>query len=117
MQAAWEYKWDSGQQNLLLAVALVCLIADAGLFASMLRVSRQMELEQENRLLASRIEAHRKHYTALTAQYETVRRMRHDIAKHIDTMDALLSSGCTEEAARYAAELTAEYDRRAGEIV
>ena len=106
-----------GHQILVSAVIVLCFLADAGLFTSMLRVSRQMELEQENRLLAFRIEAHREHYTALTAQYETVRRMRHDIAKHIDTMDALLSSGCTEEAARYAAELTAEYDRRAGESV
>lgn len=117
MQAAWEYNWDSGQQALLLAVALICLIADAGLFASMLRVSRHLELEQENRLLAAKIAAQHSHYEELTAQYETVRRMRHDIAKHIDAMDGLLSSGRTEDAARYAAALTAEYDRSAGENI
>lgn len=110
MQAAWEYKWDSGQQNLLLAVALVCLIADAGLFASMLRVSRQMELEQENRLLAARIEAQREHYTALTEQYEAVRRMRHDIDKHVSALDMLIASGDMAQAGKYAAELIAEYE-------
>lgn len=114
---ATRFSGGTQHQLLVIVVIVLCLVADAGLFASMLRVSRQVELEQENRLLAARIEAQRKHYTALTAQYETVRRMRHDIAKHIDAMDALLSSGCTEEAARYAAELTAEYDRKAGESV
>lgn len=98
-------------QLLVIIVMVLCLAADAGLFASMLRVSRQIEMEQENQLLAARIAAQHAHYEALTAQYETVRRMRHDIDKHIQLIDALLSSGDEEQAARYTAELAAEFGR------
>ena len=101
---------DEGHHGLVIAVMLICLAADVGLFASMFRVSRQMELENENRLLAARIEAQREHYTALTEQYEAVRRMRHDIDKHVSALDMLIASGDMAQAGKYAAELTAEYE-------
>lgn len=100
---------------LVVFVMLICLAADAGLFASMLRLSRQTELETENRFLAAQIEAQREHYAELTAQYESIRRMRHDIAKHLNVMDELLSSGQSEAAAAYVAELqVSSYDRSLG---
>lgn len=96
------------QQLLVLGVMFICLLADAGLFGSMIRVSRQVELETENRFLAAQIGAQREHYADLTAQYENIRRMRHDIAKHISAMDSLLASGRHTEAAAYVAELRTE---------
>lgn len=102
---------NDGQQVLALMVMVVCFAADAGLFSSMFRVSRQLELEAENRLLAAQIRAQRAHYEELTAQYENIRRMRHDIAKHMDAMDALLASDRAEEAAAYVSELAQVYDR------
>lgn len=99
------------QQRLVIVVTLVCLAADIGLFASMLRVSRQIELEAENRLLAAQISAQREHYEQLTTQYESIRRMRHDIAKHFDAMDALLAAGRVAEAGEYVEQLAGEYDR------
>lgn len=103
------------QQLLVFVVLLICLIADAGLFASMIRVSNQVELETENRLLAAQIEDQRAHYAGITAQYESIRAMRHDIAKHISAMDSLLVSGRNEEAAAYVSELrTGSYDKSLG---
>lgn len=107
---------EDRHQLLIIVVMLLCLAADVGLFASMFRVSRQIELETENRLLAAKIEAQRAHYEELTAQYDNIRRMRHDIAKHINAMDALLAAGREEEAAAYAAELAETYDRNEPKI-
>ena len=111
MMSILENADSGGQQMLALAVMVLCLVADVGLFTSMFRVSRQIELEAENRLLAAQIEAQRMHYEELTAQYESIRRMRHDIAKHIDAMDALLATGRGEDAAAYVSELAQVYDR------
>ena len=83
------------------------LAADIVLFAIMFRLNRQKALEAENWLLARQIEAQKEHYSELTAQYENIRRMRHDIQKHIAAMDSLLSAGRSEEAAAYASELRA----------
>lgn len=111
MMSILENANDDAQQILALVVMVLCLVADVGLFSSMFRVSRQIELEAENRLLAARIEAQRAHYEELTAQYESIRRMRHDIAKHIDAMDALLAAGRGGDAAAYVSELAQVYDR------
>lgn len=106
---------SSGQQLLVLAVLAICLLADMGLFASMIRVSHQIELETENRLLAAQIEEQTSHYAGLSAQYESIRAMRHDIAKHINAMDSLLASGRHEEAAAYVSELRSNsYDTSLG---
>ena len=51
------------------------------------------------------IENEKTHYAALVDQYETARSLRHDIANHMYTIQALLSSGDTEQAAKYAAEI------------
>lgn len=79
VNAARQLGQSETQQFLVLAVTLICLAADAGLFLSMIHLSHQIELETENRLLAAQIEAQREHYAELTAQFEGIRKMRHDI--------------------------------------
>lgn len=111
MMSILENADNDGQQMLALAVMVLCLVADVGVFTSMFRVSRQIELEAENRFLAAQIEAQRTHYEELTAQYENIRRMRHDIAKHMDAMGALLAAERGEDAAAYVSELAEIYDR------
>lgn len=105
----WNRAVVNGGQNthdiFMFLIMLFCAVADVALFASMFKVSRQAELESENRLLAFQIEAQHAHYTDITAQYESIRHMRHDIAKHIAAMDSLLAAGRSEEAAAYVAEL------------
>ena len=46
-----------------------------------------------------------KHYSALVDQYEDNRRIRHDIAHHMHTIQLLLESGRRQEATAYAGEL------------
>lgn len=65
------------------------------------RSSRQTVIEAENNLLSRQLEMQLKHYEGLSAQYEDVRAMRHDIAKHMNTVQSLLEEGRNEEASAY----------------
>lgn len=106
---------QSEMQSFLMVVLVICVGADIALFISMSRLLRQKELEAENRMLARQIQAQKEHYSELTAQYDSIRRMRHDIAKHINAMDSLLTAGRSEEAAAYVSELRAmPYDASLG---
>ena len=68
-------------------------------------MSQRAELKLSNEMLSEQIESEKTHYAALVDQYETARSLRHDIANHMYTIQALLSSGDTEQAAKYAAEI------------
>lgn len=103
------------QQLFVLFVVLICLAADVGLFASMLRVSQRAELEMENRLLEAQVTIQQAHYSELSAQHENIRRMREEVAGHIRAMNELLVSGRNEEAAAYVTALRrTSYDRSLG---
>lgn len=82
---------------------LICMVSDAVLYMSMVSIARRSRLAAENELLKKQIDAQKAHYAALTDQYEDIRRMRHDIANHMYTINLLLKDGRTEEAAAYAA--------------
>lgn len=88
-----------------LCVISFCIISDIGLYYSMRGITRRAELEASNALLAKQINAETEHYAALTEQYEAMRRMRHDIANHLYTIQALLDSGDAQQAAEYAREI------------
>lgn len=104
-----------GHQILVSAVIVLCFAADAGLFNSMLRVSRRAELEMENRLLEAQVTMQQTHYRELSAQHENIRRMQEEVDGHIRAMNELLSSGRHSEAAAYVTELRAtSYDRTLG---
>lgn len=108
-------KAGGGATFFFMLVLLVSVAADIILFYAIFRMSHEERLRAENELLASQIEAQKAHYTAITAQYEGIRRMRHDIAKHYDAMRELLESGRNEEASAYAAELgSLPYDAALG---
>lgn len=95
--------------SLLFAAAMVlCLLADLALFLVIRSVARRAQLESENRRLEQLMEEQGKHYEALTAQYEDIRRMRHDIAKHMNTVESLLHRGESARAQAYVAELKEE---------
>ena len=63
-------------------------------------------LQAENDLLAQQIDHQKEHYAAITAQYENIRRIRHDIANHLYTMDLLLKEGQYAKAQDYFAEVS-----------
>lgn len=77
---------------LLLALA-ICTAADALLFTAIRGMAQRSELKARNDLLARQIDRQNEHYAALTAQYENLRRIRHDISSHLYTMQLLLQEG------------------------
>ena len=112
---ATRFSTNEYHRLLVLVAMFLCLGTDVGLFAAILRVSRQKELEVENFQLAAQIEAQRTHYADLTVQYESIRRMRHDINKHINAVRSLLVAGRNEDAAAYMEEIDeAPYDMTLG---
>ena len=84
---------------------ILFLVADAGLIVAMAAVSHSAALKTQNDLLQEQVTAEQEHYSALTANYEEIRRLRHDIDNHLFTIRALLSDGKSEEAAAYATEV------------
>lgn len=84
---------------------LLCAAADAALYFAVRSRVQRAELRAENALLEKQIDGQKEHYAALTAQYEDIRRMRHDIDNHLRTIHILLQNGQNSAAAAYAAEL------------
>ncbi len=91
----------------MLGALLVCLLADVSLFAAIRNIAQRSELKAKNDLLAQQVDRQKEHYETLTAQYDNIRRMRHDIASHLYTMESLLKQGNSAEAARYFSEIAA----------
>ena len=97
---------DEGLLAYFVFMAGVCVAADVLLFLAVRRIAQRAQLAAENEQLESQLSAQEKHYADLTAQYENIRRMRHDIANHLNVMQSLLESGRSGEAAAYVSELT-----------
>ena len=98
----------------IIAIA-AAVIADVGIFLAIHHIAQRAQLKAENEQLALQVEAQEKHYADLTDQYESIRRMRHDIANHLNTMQSLLESSRSGEAAAYLSELKANaYDTTLG---
>lgn len=106
---AWFILWLEGDTaNTLIWQGLalvVCTAADIALYFAMRGMAQRAALEAEKALLEKQIDAQKGHYAALTAQYESIRHMRHDIENHLHTIHILLENGQNAEAAAYASEL------------
>lgn len=104
-----------GRTAYFLFAMVACVAADIGVFQVVRHTAQRTQLAAENDQLALQLKAQEKHYTDLTAQYEGIRRMRHDIANHLNVMQSLLENGQNGEAAAYISELTAQpYDATLG---
>ena len=88
----------------LIAVLLI-FAADIGLLIAMNAVSRSAALKVQNEILNTQVTAEHEHYATLAANYEDIRKMRHDIDNHLFTIKALLEDGKTNEASQYASEI------------
>ena len=84
---------------------LLFAVSDVALFCLIGQTARKAELETANRLLNAQLDDQLKHYSALVDQYEDNRRIRHDIAHHMHTIQLLLESDRHQEATAYAGEL------------
>lgn len=87
----------------------ICFVVDFGLYMVMRGMSQRAELKAINKQLAWQIEAQKEHYAALTAQFENIHMLRHDIAGHMHTIKAMIESGSIAESSSYAHELTQKY--------
>lgn len=86
-------------------LSLLFAVSDVALFCLIGQTARKAELETANRLLNDQLDNQLKHYSALVDQYEDNRRICHDIAHHMHTIQLLLESGRHQEATAYAGEL------------
>ena len=88
-----------------LTMSVLFLVSDILLYRTMVRTEQRVQLEVENELLESQLDAQLAHYGDLTAQYEQIRAMRHDIAHHLNTIHALLEAGNLQAASEYSEQL------------
>ena len=88
-----------------LTMSVLFLVSDILLYRTMVRTEQRVQLEVENALLESQLDAQLAHYRDLTAQYEQIRAMRHDIAHHLNTIHALLEAGNLQAASAYSEQL------------
>ena len=88
-----------------LIMSVLFLVSDILLYRTMVRTEQRVQLEVENELLESQLDAQLAHYGDLTVQYEQIRAMRHDIAHHLNTIHALLQAGNLQAASEYSEQL------------
>ncbi len=88
-----------------LIMSVLFLVSDILLYRTMVRTEQRVQLEVENALLESQLDAQLAHYRDLTAQYEQIRAMRHDISHHLNTINALLQAGNLQAASEYSEQL------------
>lgn len=98
---------DVSRILLMMAAMAVCAAADVALFQAVRGMAQRGDLRSRNELLETQIAMQKEHYAAITAQYQAIRRMRHDIASHLYTMELLLQQGKYREAAAYTKEVKA----------
>ena len=92
----------------VIVAMLICMAADVALCLAVRGMAQRSELKARNDILSAQIDRQKDHYTAITAQYENIRRMRHDIAKHLYTMQALLHAERYQDAAAYLNEVSSQ---------
>ena len=88
-----------------LIMSVLFLVSDILLYRTMVRTEQRVQLEVENELLESQLDAQLAHYGDLTVQYEQIRAMRHDISHHLNTINALLQAGNLQAASEYSEQL------------
>ena len=113
VEAILIYSWiitisgnDPTQARFLLIVVFLCIVGNVALFNTVRTMQSRSDLKAENRSLEAIVKTQEDYYSALTEQYESIRKMRHDIANHMYTINILLEDGKTDEAAEYAKELS-----------
>ena len=90
---------------MILIMSVLFLVSDILLYRTMVHTEQRVQLEVENELLERQLDAQLAHYGDLTAQYEQIRAMRHDIAHHLNTIHALLQAGNLQAASEYSEQL------------
>lgn len=102
------YSANMWHRNIILIAVFSSLISYVSVFVLMLKLSNRRVLMAENESLTRQMSAQRDYYDIFLSQSDAIRRMRHDIANHLFTIDAMLSNGELDEAKKYSRELQAD---------
>ena len=94
-------------KNTLYLIVLIsaCIVLNIFLVQYVLSLSRRERLRAENRMLSAQIDAQLQHYSTIAEQYETIRKIWHDISKHLVAMERMLQDGHSTQAEEYIAKL------------
>lgn len=88
---------------IILAVLLALLLV--------VKVMKTRQMEQENQMMQSQMEAMEEFYKAIQSRIEATRRYRHDLAKHIQTLEFLMEKYSQPEQIRECIEdMKSEYE-------
>lgn len=109
---AYLYDEKSWLPERVIPVLLVCIAADIALIFALRMVSDRTKLRVRNELLEHQMSDQEAYYRGLTASYEEIRKMRHDIDNHLYTMQALIGDGKVSQASDYMKQIIKE-DRSA----
>lgn len=96
---------DSVDTAVVLLVISICLLGNSAMFYAVKALQDRYRLEAENKWLESSLSAQDGYYRALAEQYESIRKMRHDISNHMFTVNILLEDGKIDKATAYIKEL------------
>lgn len=88
---------------IVLGLFLLILLTAAG-------IMKTREIEQENRLLQSYMHSMEMFYEGIQNRIEAARQYRHDLAKHIQTLQALLEEEENDGVKDYMEDLKQRYD-------
>lgn len=94
-------------------ISIVVIVVVTVMFQSM-KAGQEEKLQKE--LLAVQLDSMRHHIGQVDALYEDIRRIRHDMANHIMTLEGLYEVQAADEARAYAADLKTALADAAGGI-
>lgn len=102
------YSANMWHKTVILLAVFASFASYVSVFVLMLKLANRRVLMAENESLTRQMSAQRDYYDIFLSQSESIRRMRHDIANHLFTIDAMLSNGELDEAKKYSRELQAD---------
>lgn len=102
------YATTLAERSVITLVALLFLVSDVSVFILMFRVANRWVLLAENESIRRQMSAQSNYYDMFISQSDAIRRMRHDIANHLFTINAMLSKGEADEARNYSRELQSD---------
>lgn len=92
-----------------MAILFGFVVVLAALLILVFRFMKIQEKEQENRLIQDYMESLKSFYSIIQKRIEATRRYRHDLAKHIRTLEYMMQQENTEDMREYVEDLKGRY--------
>lgn len=103
----------NGLALLYYGISIITIVAMIVIFQN---IKVRQEDKLQNELLDTQVNSIRRHIEQVESLYKDIYSIRHDMAKHIITLEKLYSGNKTEEARAYSADLKAALAKVTGEI-